>query len=389
MARSAHAFVRGSTEKFYEWLATREGRALPEGPAIWICGDCHTGNLGPISNRNGFVKMGIRDLDQTVIGNPAHDLVRLGLSLTTGARSSNLPGIITAAMLEQMIEGYVDALVEDPEADDVEERRPAGVDRTMRIAMSRSWRHLAREREVDVKTRIPHTAAFWPLADDEQAAIAELARAENLRKLVTSLQYRDDDAPVRLVDAAYWRKGCSSLGLLRIAMLVRIKGSAKRSNEICLLDIKEATAARAPRAEDIDMPRDNAERVVTGARHLTPPLGMRMLATRLLGKSVFVRELRPQDLKLELESLSREEAVRVARYLASVVGHAHSRQMDADTRRAWRAELAKGRSKTLDAPSWLWKSIVDLVMSHEAAYLEHCRRYDSAGRAEVAAAVAA
>ena len=32
-------------------------------------------------------------------------------------------------------------------------------------------------------------------------------------------------------------------------------------------------------------------------------------------------------------------------------------------------------SKRLDAPSWLWSSIVGLVASHEAAYLEHCRRY--------------
>jgi len=47
MARSAHAYVRGNTSKFYEWLDGMEGHALPEGPAIWICGDCHTGNLGP------------------------------------------------------------------------------------------------------------------------------------------------------------------------------------------------------------------------------------------------------------------------------------------------------------------------------------------------------
>jgi hypothetical protein len=33
------------------------------------------------------------------------------------------------------------------------------------------------------------------------------------------------------------------------------------------------------------------------------------------------------------------------------------------------------RSKTLDAPSWLWSSIVDLIASHESNYLEHCRKY--------------
>src|SRR6201996_6339671 len=81
MARSAHAYVRGNTSKFYEWLDVIEGHALPEGPAIWICGDCPTGNLGPVADAQGRVDIQIRDLDQTVIGNPAHDLIRLGLSL--------------------------------------------------------------------------------------------------------------------------------------------------------------------------------------------------------------------------------------------------------------------------------------------------------------------
>jgi len=31
--------------------------------------------------------------------------------------------------------------------------------------------------------------------------------------------------------------------------------------------------------------------------------------------------------------------------------------------------------KSLDAPGWLWKSVVELVAEHEIAYLEHCRRY--------------
>jgi uncharacterized protein (DUF2252 family) len=29
----------------------------------------------------------------------------------------------------------------------------------------------------------------------------------------------------------------------------------------------------------------------------------------------------------------------------------------------------------LDAPSWLWRSTVDLLVSHEGAYLDHCRKY--------------
>src|SRR5476651_165985 len=111
MADSAHAYVRGSTTKFYEWLDGIEGHSLPEGPAIWICGDCHTGNLGPIANAKGRVAIQIRDLDQTVIGNPAHDIIRLGLSLASVARGSDLPGVTTVRILEELVAGYDAALV--------------------------------------------------------------------------------------------------------------------------------------------------------------------------------------------------------------------------------------------------------------------------------------
>ena len=123
------------------------------------------------------------------------------------------------------------------------------------------------------------------------------------------------------------------------------------------------------------MPKDNGERVVEGAKHLSPALGDRMMAAKLLGRSVVIRELMPQDLKLEIDQLTREEAMNSARYLAEVVGKAHARQMDAATRKAFSATFKTRRSSPLDAPSWLWSSVVELLSAHEAAYLEHCRSY--------------
>ncbi|CAN5328848.1 DUF2252 domain-containing protein [soil metagenome] len=372
MARSAHAFVRGSTERFYDWLATEEAIAAPQGPSIWICGDCHTGNLGPVSNRSGAVRVGIRDLDQTVIGNPVHDLIRLGLSLTTAARGANVSGIVTAAMLEHMIDGYVQALSDRPPSDD--DATPEGVDSVLRLAANRSWSALARERELDLRGKIEHSASLWPVSASERTALEALAGSDEVHQLVTNLGERDDDARVSYRDAAYWRKGCSSLGLLRYAVLVEVKQRHKAA-QFALLDIKEATRALAPRDANAVMPRDNARRVVEGARHLTPGLGKRMVPMRLLGKSVFVRELRPQDLKLTFDIVSEREAIRVARYLATVVGHAHARQLGDVDRLQWRRDLSRGKSKTLDAPSWLWRTVIHLVMSHEAAYLDHCRRH--------------
>jgi hypothetical protein len=69
-------------------------------------------------------------------------------------------------------------------------------------------------------------------------------------------------------------KGCSSLGRLRYAVLLRVKGAGDSSG-MCLIDIKEAVHAAAPRAPDPTglMPADSAERVVMGARALAPALG--------------------------------------------------------------------------------------------------------------------
>ena len=370
MARSAHAYVRGSTVQFYEWLHSQPGRRLPSGPPVWICGDCHAGNLGPTGNLMGKIDIHIRDLDQTVIGNPAHDLVRLGLSLATAARGSDLPGVATARMLEEMMRGYELAF---DAGNDAEPERPPQVKGSMRSAVQRTWKHLAKERIEHLRPTIPLGKHFWPLSKQERKAIKALCEGPEIHGLVTALKGRSRTDPVKLLDAAYWVKGCSSLGLSRYAVLLGV--GPEDEQDYCLIDIKEAVGAAAPRAARAAMPRDNAQRVVAGARHLSPGLGDRMIAIRMLGRGFFIRELLPQDMKLELDQLTQAEAMTVATYLARVVGKAHAQQMDMTTRQAWMNDLQHNRSRALDAPSWLWSSVVQLVGSHEKGYLEHCRRY--------------
>ena len=368
MARSAHAYVRGSTIKFYEWLEQQKRGALPEGPAVWICGDCHVGNLGPVAAVDGRIEIQIRDLDQAVIGNPAHDVIRLALSLATASRGSDLPGVTTARILEQVIEGYQAALRRDADAID---EAPKSIQLVMKQSMARSWKHLANERLENTKPTIPLGSRFWALSKSERATIEDLFQTPALHHLATSLKSRDDDALVEVADAAYWMKGCSSLGLLRFAVLLTIGSGKKR--DMALMDVKEAVTAAAPRYFKEKMPKDQAERVVEGAMHLSPHLGKRMVAGKIEGKSVFIRELLPQDLKIELEHLTVPDAMRAASFLAGVVGKAHARQMDAATRREFAASFNRRKGAKLNAPSWLWSSVVDLACTHEAAYLEHCR----------------
>jgi uncharacterized protein (DUF2252 family) len=372
MAESAHAYVRGNTKQFYDYLKSGAApKSIPVGPPIWICGDCHIGNLGPIADLKGKVEIEIRDLDQTVIGNPAHDILRLGLSLAMAVRSSDLPGLTTALMVEVMLDGYLQGLSGIRKMDAAEEIEP--VRKVMRGVATRRWRHLAEEHLVDATPKIPLGKKLWPLTDEEHAGVMAMFDEAPERRLVRSLSGGKVDVPFKVLDAAYWMKGCSSLGRLRFAVLIGVGKKANRTYR--LIDVKEATKALAPPIKGHSMPANNAERVVKGALHLSPFLGERMIPTTFAGRQVVVRELRPQDLKFEFEGLTQTEAILTARLLAGVVGKAHGRQMKGSEKRAWARTLKASFTKSLEAPSWLWNGVVDLVAAHEASYLRHCRAF--------------
>lgn len=385
MARSAHAYVRGSASLFYQWLEAQKPGALPEGPPVWIGGDCHLGNLGPVSSAAGHVAVQLRDLDNSVVGNPLHDLLRLGLSLTTAARSADLPGVISSSMVEALADGYEQAF-DDTRSDITSStKRSAVVKVAMKEAVHRSSRKMDRQTIDNTEAALPHGKRFWPLSEDERTAIHALFETEPTRSLIRAALTHASDArtkKVSVLDAAFWVKGCSSLGRRRYAVLLDIDGTCSKGGPPCLVDIKEAVSSEAPREHDASMPRDNAKRVLEGARHLSPMLGNRMVAARLDGAAVVIRELMPEDLKLDAQNLTEDSAVKAAHFLALVIGQAHARQMDAATRRAWLGELKKGRPKSLRSPPWLWRSIVDLMVAHERAYLEHCRRYAFDRRSE-------
>ncbi|MFT3692764.1 MAG: DUF2252 family protein [Kofleriaceae bacterium] len=375
MARSAHAFVRGSTDQFYEWLSSPKTTMIPSGPPVWICGDCHIGNLGPIGHHEGTAVVEMRDLDQTVIGNPAHDLVRLALSLAMAARSSDLPGVTTARLTEDLVAGYERAFEGDAVSEDIEDL-PSPIRVVMKQAVKRTSRRLLDERIGGRRSKFKLGPKFWPLSTEEAQAVGQLVGKEPIRELITRLEDRDAEMPVRLLDAAFWVKGCSSLGLWRVAALVEfhVEGK-KRDTELALLDIKQAVEPSAPWAAGSDPGLAPGLRVLSGARRLAPALGSRMLAGKILERSVFIRELLPQDLKVELDHIDADEARRVAYYLGKVVGRAHRRQLDVTATRAWLAELRAQRTKNIEAPNWLWTALIQLVALHEHAYLEHCRRY--------------
>src|SRR5271154_3356200 len=207
MAESAHAYVRGNTPRFYEWLKKHSAQAIPEGPPIWICGDCHVGNIGPLADADGKIEIQIRDLDQTVVGNPAHDLVRLALSLATAARGSDLPGVTVVKMMEQMIDGYESALAAPKTKVKATGDDLKPIQAVLQQSHRRRWHHLAEERIEDVKPQIPLGKRFWMLDKKERTSIEALFRDEAVTAKIRQFKGREPETKISVVDAAYWMKG--------------------------------------------------------------------------------------------------------------------------------------------------------------------------------------
>ena len=75
---------------------------------------------------------------------------------------------------------------------------------------------------------------------------------EEVRLLVAALRSRRDDARVEVVDAAYWMKGCSSLGRLRFAVLLGVGKNQAKVGDLCRSTSRkllQAAALRHPQHE--------------------------------------------------------------------------------------------------------------------------------------------
>jgi uncharacterized protein (DUF2252 family) len=177
----------------------------------------------------------------------------------------------------------------------------------------------------------------------EFTELAALVAREDIRLMIACLRRRHSD-PVKLMDAAYWVKGCSSLGRLRYALLVQV--GHRRNAGLYLIDAKEAVKSAAPGVADKSMPKDNSLRVIAGAKALAPISATGWLRAALARLVWCCGNLRRMILKRS-KPAAFKEAASLAAYLGDVVGLAHGRQMDKQTCTAWRNELAIIRKRLL------------------------------------------
>jgi hypothetical protein len=80
-------------------------------------------------------------------------------------------------MLEEMIDSYEPAFVTEATEPAAETAKPESVRSTMKRAMARSWKHLARERIENITPQIPLGKRFWPLSGEERREMSRVSRA--------------------------------------------------------------------------------------------------------------------------------------------------------------------------------------------------------------------
>jgi uncharacterized protein (DUF2252 family) len=354
MRVSPLAFLRGSAPLFYEILAAKP--SLADGPAGdgWIVGDLHLENFGafrPVGDDDAA--FGVNDFDDCAIAPQRLDLLRLVTSLILGARDHALGGAWVVALADAMLDAYASG------------RRfaaPRSIERMIEIVSERTrWELLDARTQLEGARRHFAPRDRYPRLDAATGRAARAAFARYVKALPDADDAREDGA-FDVLDVAFRVAGTGSLGALRVAVLTSGKGE-KRGGWV--FDMKEEDEpsvrlfSRAVAAE----PKVPAARVAAGitACLAHPP---RMIGVTRLGRaSMFVRRLAPQEDKLDLTKVPREELVPLVRHLGALVAAAHRRGAARGPRETW--------SKA--ARTALVHSAMELAGVHEAAYLAYCR----------------
>jgi uncharacterized protein (DUF2252 family) len=318
LAPAPFAFLRGSAPLFYQILAERPDLAAgPEGDG-WIVGDMHLENVGAYRDDADEVVFGLNDFDDATIGPLRYDVLRFSISVLLAARGFQATGSQAIGLVEHAMAAYLKArgAGAPPPA------RPAPVAKLIDQVKNRSNKDLLDDRAPAEhgKRRFLRGDRYHDLPPDIEARVPALLAA-----WVAAL---GDRAPSKasawkLEDSVFRIAGNGSLGVLRVAVLVRDQDGDER-----LVELKEC---HEPSPSGLfQAPPGHwthpGERSAGAARALcvAPP---RLLAPLRLDDLSFVgRRLFPQEDKLDLEQMHAGAKLdELVGFIGHLLGAGHAR----------------------------------------------------------------
>ncbi len=332
MARSPHAFLRGSAGLFDRMLTLSPD--LMGGPpgGGWIVGDLHVENFGAFrgetaarAKRRDRVVFDLNDLDLAVVGPWRYDLARLTTSLLLAARERGLDGDGTVRVARAALTSWRDAVFGDGPTP----APPAYIQRLVEKVGARTHGSMLADRTTVVRGRRRFTRGerYGDLSDERVEKITR-AFARYLAALPDEHRPGGDEGSV--VDVAFRVAGTGSLGVLRAAVLTRGRGGDGE----WIFDLKETLDP--PALKGVTIPAtEPAERVVAAMRGCLEVVPRMLGTTRVGRRSMLVRRLSPQEDKVDVADVDAGELAGVAQHLGAVTARAHLRGRDGAAGRAW------------------------------------------------------
>jgi uncharacterized protein (DUF2252 family) len=363
MSASPLGYLRGAAPLYYDLLRDHpelERGASGEG---WLVGDAHLENFGAFKSGDGkgaeSVVFDVNDFDEAVVGPFRWDVVRLLASVILGGRELGSTGKQSVQLCGSILAGYVPALCDGARPSDP----PPPVRRLLKVVTDRSQKEFLDRRTERAQGDRSSSARRFVRGDRYQdlppalVAPAQEGFARYVARLDPARTLTPDHFKVE--DVAFRIAGTGSLGSLRIGVLTQGKGDL---DSRWIFDMKSEAAPSA--AELVpEIPGPAAERVLKATLACLEH-APRLAGTTTLGDaSLFVRRLLPQEDKLDLTHLRREELPDLAGYLGARLGLAHRRGATALPPSRW----------TPQEQAELTDHAIVIAGLHEAAYLALCR----------------
>ena len=309
MMRSAFAWYRGTGDQFYaRWLRPLLKIAAPP---VWLNGDLHLENFGTYRGDNRLTYFDIGDFDDAARGPAVIDLLRFLTGLILAAPELGLARREARALAGHGLERYRTALA-GGKARWLERRTAGGAIGALLADLERrSQADLLEKRTILKNGKRRLRCGTGKAIKLEKSEVARVTAA--LDRFARKRAHPDF---FTVLDVAQRVAGLGALGRPRYVVL--IKGNGGKAGQ-ALIDLKAqpgsslvAALAKAQHRQPVFA--NEAQRVVAVEYHLQAAAPAFLTDLKIGGKAFTVRELQPDQDKLEIAHLAgdaarREEAV--------------------------------------------------------------------------------
>jgi uncharacterized protein (DUF2252 family) len=337
MAASPFAFYRGTFHLYARDVLDKVCETLPlfarQGVEMELVGDIHSENYGTFKADDGKVHYDINDFDETTHGRFDFDVSRLATSLFLASREREDSLADATLVALTCLTTYTDTVRrflkkgKEP-AFDVSEDTPsdwAAINEYLQGAAA-----IKRPVFIDKLTelqqghrRLLRSHHYFNLPEEERAQALRLL--EDYRGRMAEPPEKDF---YEVEDVCGRVSGIGSMGRLRYVVLVAGKGTREARN--VLLEFKEARPSAydlyRQRETDAAAVRNRAEHVIAAQRQAQTASNSRLGFAVDGDMSFQVRELGPNDTRLNVKDLQNAEEMRqLARIQAEILARTHAR----------------------------------------------------------------